>query len=308
MEKLMKALFGVIAAAGLTLAGFASAEDARIDQAGWASEKTTISLPNGQRLAYVEWGDRKGEPVVLLHGFTDTSRSWTQVLPSLSKFHVYVLDLRGHGAAAKPECCYALADFAYDLKLFMDALEIERASIAGHSLGSMIAFEFAATYPDRINKLVLAGATGLTPITHGDWLATGALSVDDLPDYETGFLAEWLAAASPAPSDGPTAPTPVDETFLGYVVAEARETPAQVWRGVARELIGTPVARLAPYVTAPTLIMAGSKDDLFPAAHQAALRAALPQAEYREFVGLGHNLIWEKPMLLGPVLAEFLAR
>jgi pimeloyl-ACP methyl ester carboxylesterase len=260
----------------------------------------------------VEWGDRKGEPVILLHGFTDTSRSWTQVLPSLSKFHVYVLDQRGHGAAAKPDCCYALADFAYDVKLFMDALKIERASIAGHSLGSMIAFEFAATYPDRIEKLVLAGATGLTPIAHGDWLATGALSVEDEPDYETGFLAEWLAAASPeafgGPSDGPAAPTPVDEIFLGYVVAEARETPAPVWRGVARELIDTPVARLAPYVTAPTLIMAGTKDDLFPAEHQAALRAALPQAEYREFLGLGHNLIWERPRLLGPVLADYLAR
>jgi len=292
----MKTLLGVIAV--ICLASAAPVMAAKIDQAGWAAEKTQISLSNGQRLAYVEYGDRKGAPVILLHGFTDTSRSWTQLLPSLSKFHVYVVDQRGHGAAAKPECCYALADFAYDVKLLMDALKIERASIAGHSLGSMIAFEFAATYPDRINKLMLAGATGLTPISHGDWLSTGAMSVSEPPDYEEGFLAEWIAVA----------PASVDATFLHFLFQETRETPAQVWRGVARALIDVPVARLAPYVTAPVLIMAGSKDDLFSAEHQAALRAALPQAEYREFAGLSHNLIWEEPDLLGPVLADFLAR
>ena len=231
----------------------------------------------------------KGEPVVLLHGFTDTSRSWTQVLPALAEFRVIVVDQRGHGAAGKPECCYALADFAYDVKLLMDALKLERASLAGHSLGSMIALEFAATYPARIDKLVLVGATGLAPITYGDWLSTGALSVADKPDC-----------------DGPTAPTPIDQTFLSYVVSELRETPASVWRGVARELLDRPVARLAPYISAPTFIMAGGKDDLFPAEHQAALRAALPHAEYREFEGLGHNLIWETPDIVGPALADFL--
>ncbi len=298
----MHAILGVLAA--VTLAAAPAA--AQINHAGWTAQKTRISLPNGQQLAYVEWGDPKGEPVVLLHGFTDTSRSWTQVLPALAEFRVIVVDQRGHGAAGKPECCYALADFAYDVKLLMDALKLERASLAGHSLGSMIALEFAATYPARIDKLVLVGATGLAPITYGDWLSTGALSVADKPDYETGFLAEWIGAASPAPSDGPTAPTPIDQTFLSYVVSELRETPASVWRGVARELLDRPVARLAPYISAPTFIMAGGKDDLFPAEHQAALRAALPHAEYREFEGLGHNLIWETPDIVGPALADFL--
>jgi pimeloyl-ACP methyl ester carboxylesterase len=296
----MRAFIGAFAA--LTLAAAPAA--AQIDQSGWKDLKTQISLPNGQRVAYVEWGNPKGAPVVLLHGFTDTSRSWTQVLPSLSNFRVIVVDQRGHGAASKPECCYALADYAYDVKLLMDALKLERASVAGHSLGSMIALEFAATYPARIDKLVLAGATGLAPITYGDWLSSGALSVADKPDYENGFLAEWVGAASPAPSDGPTS---VDEIFLGYVVSELRETPASVWRGVARELLDRPVARLAPYVSVSTFIMAGGKDDLFHAEHQAALRAALPQAEYREFEGLGHNLIWETPETVGPALAEFLA-
>ena len=299
----MTMILGLLAAAAM-----AGGAPAPIDQAGWADQKTGVSLPNGQRLAYVEWGDPKGEPVILLHGFTDTSRSWTQVLPYLSEFRVIAVDQRGHGAASKPECCYALADFAYDVKLLMDVLKIERASVAGHSLGSMIALEFAATYPARVDRLVLAGATGLSPLTHGDWLSTGALSVPDTPDYDSDFLAEWIGAASPAPSDGPTTPTPIEPAFLAHVISDLRETPAPVWRGVARELLDRPVARLAPFVTAPAFIMAGGKDDLFPAEHQAALRAALAHAEYREFESLGHNLIWETPDVVGPALAEFLAR
>ncbi|MEZ5893875.1 MAG: alpha/beta hydrolase [Parvularculaceae bacterium] len=296
----------IFAAAAAVFALLSPADAARIDQSGWAKQKQQIALPNGQRLAFVEWGNPKGETVILLHGFTDTSRSWTQVLPSLAGFRVIIPDQRGHGAASKPECCYAIADYVYDLKLLMDALKIERASIAGHSLGSMIALDFAATYPERVDRLALAGSTGLAPVSYGDWLSTGALAVADEPDYDSGFLAEWLAAAGPAPSDGPEARPTIDATFLAYVVGEARETPASVWRGVVRELLGKPVARLAPFVKAPVLIMAGSQDDLFPADHQAALRAALPQAEYREFVGHGHNLIWENPALVGAVLAEFL--
>ncbi|MCK5750333.1 MAG: alpha/beta fold hydrolase, partial [Oricola sp.] len=121
-------ILGILAASALCVSAVAaaSAAPAAIDQAEWAGEKKTITLPNGQRLAYVEWGDPKGAPVLLLHGFTDTSRSWTQVLPYLSDFRVIMPDQRGHGAASKPECCYALADFAYDAKLLMDALKIER--------------------------------------------------------------------------------------------------------------------------------------------------------------------------------------
>lgn len=55
-------------------------------------------------------------------------------------------------------------------------------------------------------------------------------------------------------------------------------------------------------------MMAGGKDDVFPAEHQAALRAALPGADYREFEGLGYNLIWVTPDVVSPALTEFLTR
>lgn len=290
----MSMMLGVLAAVMLS-----AASPEMVNQADWAQQKIEIDLPNGQRLAYVDYGDPAGAPVILLHGFTDTSRSWTQVLPFLSEYRVILIDQRGHGDASKPECCYAFANFAYDLKLLMDQLELRRASVAGHSLGSFIALEFAATYPERVDRLVLAGSTGRPAVAYGDWLANGALALQEPLEYDEGFLAEWISGQA---AQG------VDENFLAHVNMEIRQTPVAVWRGVIRALVGVPVARFANDVNAPVLILAGGSDDLFGAAHQAELRNALPKAEYRTFPGLGHNLIWEQPNLVGPALERFLSR
>ena len=75
------------------------------------------------RLAYVELGDPKGEPLLLLHGYTDTSRSWTQVAPYLLRHRLLIPDQRGHGGSDSPACCYSVSVFAEDARLFLDALK-----------------------------------------------------------------------------------------------------------------------------------------------------------------------------------------
>jgi pimeloyl-ACP methyl ester carboxylesterase len=289
----------ILALAAASLISAAHAEP--IDQDGWAARKETVKLDNGMKLAVVEYGDPKGKPVILLHGFTDNSRSWTQALPALAEFRVIVPDQRGHGASKAPECCYAVTDFAYDLKLLMDEMKIDRAAIAGHSLGSVVAMEFAGTYPERVEKLVLAGSTGKAPAKRGDWMVEGALAMKDPIDQKGEFISTWFSA------DG-TVKTPVDPNFLAHVFREGRAVPAPVWRSVIGALIDFPVARHASVIKAPVLILAGEKDDLFDAPHLEALRAAFPAAEVIEFKGLGHNFIWEQPETTAPPIAEFLRR
>ncbi|MFO1466561.1 MAG: alpha/beta fold hydrolase [Steroidobacteraceae bacterium] len=81
-----------------------------------------MSLPNGMRLAYLEWGNPRGRPVVLIHGYTDNARDWVPLLPFLSPaYRLILIDIRGHGASSKPECCYDRLEFAYDVKLLLDA-------------------------------------------------------------------------------------------------------------------------------------------------------------------------------------------
>src|SRR5688572_8592543 len=89
-------------AAALSLLAFSPATAEPIDQAGWSDRKRNVTLPNGQRLAYVEMGDPRGSPVLLLHGYTDSSRVWTILAPQLAGHRLIIPDQRGHGASDAP--------------------------------------------------------------------------------------------------------------------------------------------------------------------------------------------------------------
>ena len=289
---LLLSLFAVL----LTLPAPAQADP--IDQAGWAARKQRVTLPNGQDLAYVELGDPAGTPVLLLHGYTDTSRVWTALAPQLAGHRLIVPDQRGHGASEAPACCYAMVDFAEDARLLLDALGIGRAAVVGHSMGSIVAQQLAADHPDRVARLVLIGSTGLPALRRGDPLWTALTTLRTPIASNADFLRQWSAAASP---------TPVDAFYVRFADPETAAVPPHVWRGVIRELTDLPAARHAGDVRAPVLILSGGRDELFPAAHHHALVAAYPGAQAHVFAELGHNLVVERPHEVGPVLARFLA-
>src|SRR5215472_10786347 len=100
--------------------------------------KKVKPLPNGERLAYIDMGNPDGPAVILIHGYTDSARDWLPLVPFLSaNYRLILVDIRGHGQSSKPECCYTLVDFAYDIKQLMDALDVSQADLIGHSLGSL---------------------------------------------------------------------------------------------------------------------------------------------------------------------------
>ena len=268
-----------------------------IDQAGWAARKRTVTLPNGIALAYVELGDPDGPPLLLLHGYTDSSRVWTILAPYLARHRILIPDQRGHGASAAPRCCYALSDFTEDARLFLDAMRVERAAVVGHSMGSLVAQALAAEHPDRVTRIALIGSTALAPVTRGNWMWTQIMALRQPIAGNAEFLRAWGPRASP---------TPVDPALIPYYEPEIAATPPHVWRSVLRELLDLPAARHAPDVRAPVLILSGGRDELFPADHHAALVAAYPGAEAHVFPALGHNLILERPAEIGPRLAAFL--
>src|SRR5579863_5113773 len=142
----------------------ASAAPLKVDLNSFDASKKSIALPNGETLAYVDRGDASGPAVVLIHGYTDNARDWVPMLPYLSKrYRLILVDIRGHGQSSKPECCYTRLDFAYDIKLLLDALGVAQADIVGHSLGSIIAQTFAEYWPDRTAHVVLISSTGGSP-------------------------------------------------------------------------------------------------------------------------------------------------
>lgn len=112
---------------------------------------------NGVRLHYRIAG--AGSPVVLLHGYTQTGHMWHPIVPTLAGRHtVIVPDLRGAGGSARPESGYDKKTLAADIHALTAALGVDRVSIVGHDIGLMVAYAFAAQFPEATARVVLMDA------------------------------------------------------------------------------------------------------------------------------------------------------
>ena len=159
MNARLKVALAMLSLVGTSLAApaIARADTPAIEQSAWPAMKKKAALANGITLAYVELGNPDGPPLLLLHGYTDSSRTWSLLAPYLDKYRLLMPDQRGHGASDSPECCYSTSQYAHDAKLFMDAIGVDRAHVVGHSMGSMVAIHMAAEYPDRVSSIGLIG-------------------------------------------------------------------------------------------------------------------------------------------------------
>jgi pimeloyl-ACP methyl ester carboxylesterase len=280
----------------------AAAAPAKIDLDAFDSMKKRMALPDGVTLAYVSMGNPHGAPVVLLHGYTDNARDFVPLLPYLSpNFHLLLVDLRGHGNSSKPECCYTRLDFAYDVKLLLDALGIARADIVGHSMGSFVAQTFAEYWPEHTRRVVLISSSGgprpgAAPRKPAFDYAAQIRQLKEPIDPDSPFMIEWWSS-----------PTPVDPDFLRRQRRDSAAIPLRVWLAVLDQGLATmDLQRTLPRLSAPTLLIWGSKDPLMPEQVRQTLREALPHAQVKVFEGLGHNPFWEDPRGCADVINAFL--
>ncbi len=148
-------LVGVaIISATLLLASSALLAESSTVPTGFAERSTEV---NGVRLHYLIGGD--GSPVVLLHGYAETSHMWLPVMPLLAKSHtVIVPDLRGAGGSDKPESGYDKKNMAMDIHELISSLGFDRVSIVGHDIGLMVAYAYAAQFPQATERVVLMDA------------------------------------------------------------------------------------------------------------------------------------------------------
>ena len=112
---------------------------------------------NGVRLHYLVAG--QGDPVVLLHGYTQTSHMWRPLMAKLAGTHTVIApDLRGIGQSSIPADGYTKAAMARDIHALVQSLGHERIRIAGHDIGLMVAYAYAAQYPSEVDRIALLDA------------------------------------------------------------------------------------------------------------------------------------------------------
>jgi pimeloyl-ACP methyl ester carboxylesterase len=112
---------------------------------------------NGVKLHYLIAG--KGDPVLLLHGYAQNSHMWLPAIAELSKTHTVIApDLRGFGQSDKPDTGYDKKSLAQDIHALMASLGYNKIGLAGHDIGLMVAYAYAAQYPAEVKKIVLMDA------------------------------------------------------------------------------------------------------------------------------------------------------
>lgn len=112
---------------------------------------------NGVRLQYLVAG--KGEPIILLHGYAETSRMWVPLIKQLAKTHLVIApDLRGAGSSDAPEAGYAKVDLAKDIHALAGLLKLGQVQLVGHDIGLMVAYAYAAQFATEVRKIVLMDA------------------------------------------------------------------------------------------------------------------------------------------------------
>src|SRR5262245_20357831 len=299
----------------LLVAGCRSSETAPPGKAGPAAPlvaggKSRVELATGITMAFREGGDPAGQSVVLLHGLTDTSRSFLPLMGHLADvrpdLHLYALDLRGHGDSSmpagrdcrvRPEECFRPEVVAAEVVAFLHARGVERTYLVGHSFGSVVAQEIALRHPELVDRLVLIASSGrfagtavveqflLGDLIEGRWKEALAregrrwpedafelLPRDADPEAAAWMLANWVA--------DPVA----DPAYLAQILPETLRTPIGTWLGGARALNHHDNVERLKELPVPTLVLGAARDTMsFESPDQEASRASLDAAPVRSF-------------------------
>ncbi len=226
--------------------------------------------------------------LVLIHGAGGSRLHWPGELRRLPGATVYTLDLPGHGRS-EGKGCNTISDYAKAVVAFLDAVGVERAAIAGHSMGGAIAQTMALEFADR--------AAGLVLVATGARLRVAPAILEGIPNNLDG-AAELITHFAWSP-DAPSALTELGRQAI-------LETGPDVLLGdfVACDNFDT-MERLGEIKT-PTLVVTGSADQLTPPKYARFLADRIPDARLVLIEGAGHMVMLERPAEVAKTVRQFL--
>jgi 3-oxoadipate enol-lactonase len=247
---------------------------------------------------HIECG--QGPAIVFLHGIGGDGPSWLPELEALSdRYRAIAWDLPGYGGSpALPEMTFpALVEALKDL---LDKLGVGRAHLVGHSIGGMVALEFAARFSERMASLVLYATSPAFGKADGDWqrdflkarlapLDEGKRMAELAP-----FIVESLVGDSP------------DADGVARATAAMARVPEDAYRAAMQCLVTFDRRDALAGIAVPVLVLAGEKDDNAPAAMMERMAGKIPGARFQIIPGAGHLAHFERPEAFRAALDTFL--
>jgi pimeloyl-ACP methyl ester carboxylesterase len=256
----------------------------------------------GVPLAVTEFPHSGKPAVVLLHGIGSRGQSWWPVIDTFQQhFHLYQVDLRGHGDSGKPENGYSLGEFVVDLEATLQALGLDRPRIVGHSLGAVIALLWANEHPSAAAALVLEDPPltirpELLPAFDG-WQQLAALTPEAAAAWYRQEYPHWTLEDCERRAQNITSTAP-------GVFGELRSESEAALRTGATDR--TPTLSV---VTSPVLLVRGNPElgGMVPLEDVLRLEAVMPHAHVVSIMDAGHGLHRDATEAFLEVVIPFLA-
>jgi pimeloyl-ACP methyl ester carboxylesterase len=267
---------------------------------------------NGLSFHVVDEGPRDAEPVLLLHGFPDSSWMWREQIPALTGagFRVIAPDLRGYGESDKPQAveAYRMQTLVQDVVGILGELDVTQANVVGHDWGAALAWSFAAFVPGMVKRLAVLAVGHPKAFFHAlTRTSQGAKSwymlFFQIPRFSEAVISRNDFAALRRLSRG----DPDVERYVQDLGRPGALTAALNWYRANAKPWERP--QEVPNVSAPTLGMWGSRDVALTE-RQMTVSADFVYGPFRyeRLEGAGHWMMLERPAEVNDLLLEFLAK
>ena len=260
---------------------------------------------NGVQLNVEVRGD--GPALLLLHGFTGSSATWTPHLAAWREFRTVAVDLIGHGDSDCPQNAdrYRMERCVDDLTALLDKLDIDRAAVLGYSMGGRVALHLALQAPDRLWALVLESASpGIEDAAEREERARSAVALADSIERDgvTAFIDRWQA--QPLFTSQSRLPEGVRDELRNQRLGNKAQGLANSLRGMGAGAQASLSSRLQE-IGVPVLLLAGEDDEKYCRLAR-SMAAALPCARTEIVPDAGHTLHLEQPDAFAGAVLRFL--
>jgi 2-hydroxy-6-oxonona-2,4-dienedioate hydrolase len=258
------------------------------------------------KIHYVEAGQPKYPPVIMIHGLGGLWANWSLCLPFLmGSYRCIALDLPGFGLSDKPDMSYSIPSYRNVIKGFMQTLSIDRAVFVGHSMGGQVALDFVLSYPDRVICAILVSPYGVQRPSYIrklllQFLTTKKEDIRFVNDFTLRLVIERLFYRRGGACEE------MVQFYQRLSKSSEKEAFGRAFTRAAKGALSYTLRGRLQDLKTPVFIVYGRNDRVIPLEHVLYMKYHIPAAKVATLNGCGHMPQIERPRRFATLVLDFL--